>query len=48
MLVDLPGYGFAAVGREQSGAWTRLIALYLQGPDRACAGSACWSTPVTG
>ena len=31
MLVDLPGYGFAAVGREQSGAWTRLIALYLKG-----------------
>jgi GTP-binding protein len=30
MLVDLPGYGFAAVGREQSGAWTRLIALYLK------------------
>ena len=29
MLVDLPGYGFAAVGRRQSGAWTRLIALYL-------------------
>jgi len=31
MLVDLPGYGFAAVGRRQSGAWTRLIALYLRG-----------------
>jgi GTP-binding protein len=31
MLVDLPGYGFAAVGREQSGAWTRLITLYLKG-----------------
>jgi GTP-binding protein len=31
MLVDLPGYGFAAVGRQQSGAWTRLIALYLRG-----------------
>jgi GTP-binding protein len=30
MLVDLPGYGFAAVGRDQSGAWTRLIALYLK------------------
>ena len=31
MLVDLPGYGFAAVGRHQSGAWTRLIQLYLRG-----------------
>jgi GTP-binding protein len=31
MLVDLPGYGFAAVGRRQSGAWTRLISLYLRG-----------------
>jgi GTP-binding protein len=31
MLVDLPGYGFAAVGRRQSGAWTRLIQLYLRG-----------------
>jgi GTP-binding protein len=30
-LVDLPGYGFASVAREQSGAWTRLIALYLKG-----------------
>ncbi|HZT18371.1 MAG TPA: ribosome biogenesis GTP-binding protein YihA/YsxC [Dongiaceae bacterium] len=31
MLVDLPGYGFAAVGRRQSHAWGRLIALYLKG-----------------
>ena len=30
-LVDLPGYGFAAVARAQSGAWNRLIALYLRG-----------------
>ncbi len=31
MLVDLPGYGFAAVGRKQAGAWSRLTALYLRG-----------------
>jgi GTP-binding protein len=31
ILVDLPGYGFAAVARGQSGAWTRLIARYLKG-----------------
>jgi len=31
MLVDLPGYGFAAVGRRQAGAWNRLISLYLRG-----------------
>jgi GTP-binding protein len=30
-LVDLPGYGFSAVGRAQSGAWSRLIAHYLKG-----------------
>jgi len=34
MLVDLPGYGFAAVDRRQSGAWTRLITLYLRGRAR--------------
>src|SRR5206468_12103932 len=31
MLVDLPGYGYAAVGRKQAGAWSALIAAYLKG-----------------
>jgi GTP-binding protein len=31
MLVDLPGYGYAAVGRKQAGAWSELIAAYLKG-----------------
>ena len=31
MLVDLPGYGYAAVGRRQAGAWSALIAAYLKG-----------------
>ncbi|MEA2783449.1 MAG: GTP-binding protein [Rhodospirillaceae bacterium] len=34
MLVDLPGYGYAAVGRTQVDAWSALIRLYLKGrPD---------------
>ena len=39
VLVDLPGYGFASVGRRQSGAWTRLISLYLKG--RPCLRRLC-------
>jgi GTP-binding protein len=31
LLVDLPGYGFAAVGAERKQAWSALIRLYLQG-----------------
>lgn len=30
-LVDMPGYGFAAVGKEKVAAWTRLIHAYLRG-----------------
>ena len=30
-LVDMPGYGYAAVGKEKVGAWTRLIHDYLRG-----------------
>jgi GTP-binding protein len=30
-LVDLPGYGFAKVGRGQLGGWQRLIKDYLRG-----------------
>ncbi|GHE64634.1 putative GTP-binding protein EngB [Camelimonas fluminis] len=30
-LVDMPGYGFAAVGKEKVAAWTRLIQDYLRG-----------------
>ena len=31
LLVDLPGYGFAAVGEERKEAWSTLIRLYLLG-----------------
>ncbi|MDJ1157693.1 ribosome biogenesis GTP-binding protein YihA/YsxC [Chelatococcus sp. SYSU_G07232] len=30
-LVDMPGYGFAAVGKEKVAAWTDLIHAYLRG-----------------
>lgn len=30
-LVDMPGYGFAAVGKEKVAAWTGLIHDYLRG-----------------
>ena len=30
-IVDMPGYGFAAVGKEKVAAWTRLIHDYLRG-----------------
>jgi GTP-binding protein len=30
MLVDLPGYGYAAVGRKQSDTWSALIRAYLK------------------
>jgi GTP-binding protein len=30
MLVDLPGYGYAAVGRERVDAWSALIRAYLK------------------
>jgi GTP-binding protein len=30
-LVDLPGYGYAAVPKEERAHWGRLIAQYLQG-----------------
>jgi GTP-binding protein len=31
MLVDLPGYGYASVGRTAVGAWSALIRSYLKG-----------------
>jgi GTP-binding protein len=31
MLVDLPGYGYASVGRTQVGAWSTLTQAYLKG-----------------
>ena len=31
VLVDMPGYGFAAAGKEKVGSWTRLIGDYLRG-----------------
>ena len=34
MLVDLPGYGFAAVSKQQAAGWTALTERYLKG--RAC------------
>ncbi len=30
-LIDMPGYGFAAAGKDKVGAWTRLIHAYLRG-----------------
>jgi GTP-binding protein len=30
-IVDMPGYGFAAVGKEKVAAWTKLIHDYLRG-----------------
>jgi GTP-binding protein len=30
-LVDMPGYGFAAAGKDKVEAWTRLIKAYLRG-----------------
>lgn len=30
-IVDMPGYGFAAVGKDKVAAWTRLIHAYLRG-----------------
>ena len=31
MLVDLPGYGFAAVSKQQAAGWTALTQRYLNG-----------------
>ena len=31
MLVDLPGYGYAKVSKEESARWTELIFAYLRG-----------------
>jgi GTP-binding protein len=31
MLVDLPGYGYASIGRDQANAWSALIQAYLKG-----------------
>jgi GTP-binding protein len=31
MLVDMPGYGYAAAAKSKIAAWTKLIAGYLQG-----------------
>jgi GTP-binding protein len=30
-LIDMPGYGFAAAGKEKVAAWTSLIHAYLRG-----------------
>ncbi len=31
MLVDLPGYGFAAAPKKEIGRWSRLVPLYARG-----------------
>ncbi len=36
-LVDLPGYGFAKVSRQQREAWRRLFRAYLAADDRPVA-----------
>ena len=43
MLVDLPGYGYAAAAKSKVAAWTKLIHAYLNGRADAGAGSMCWS-----
>jgi GTP-binding protein len=30
-LVDMPGYGYAAAGKDKVAAWTRLVYAYLRG-----------------
>jgi GTP-binding protein len=30
-LVDMPGYGYSAVGKEKSAAWVKLVRDYLRG-----------------
>jgi GTP-binding protein len=39
MLVDLPGYGYAAASKDEIAQWTRLMQRYLQG--RATLMRAC-------
>jgi GTP-binding protein len=39
MLVDLPGYGYAAASKTDIAQWTRLMQRYLQG--RATLARAC-------
>jgi GTP-binding protein len=39
MLVDLPGYGYAAASKDEIAQWTRLMQRYLQG--RASLQRAC-------
>ena len=39
MLVDLPGYGFAAIGRAEQQRWSALIEAYLAG--RATLARVC-------
>jgi GTP-binding protein len=36
-LVDLPGYGFAKVSKQQRAEWAKLIRAYLGSDDRALA-----------
>ena len=35
--MDLPGYGFAKVSKDQRGAWTTLVRAYLNAGDRSLA-----------
>ena len=45
MLVDLPGYGYAAAARKKIRAWTRLAEAYLRGRPTLRRRSVCCSTP---
>ena len=38
-LVDLPGYGYAAVGREERRSWRPLVESYLRGARAALRGA---------
>ncbi len=47
LLVDMPGYGYAAVAKDKVRAWTNLIHDYLRGRARASRASSSSSTPGT-
>ena len=47
-LVDLPGYGYAAVGREERRAWRPLVESYLRGGRAALRGAILLIDPRRG
>ena len=48
-LVDLPGYGYARVSKEESAKWGKMIENYLHTSQRPAGGlSPCGYPPCTG